>query len=122
MVGESSEVTYQIIEGPFDIHQDGSRSLPSPRLLQDNQGCLFRMTSYDVESDGPNFVPEHGVQLHDPCLLEYVDAPESARLMSRSPEYWVHHMGRERRPCRPLYSSNMTRDSSSLTFRSCSSW
>ena len=62
----------------------------------DVQGCLFRMTSYDVESDGPNFAPEHGVQLHDPHILEYVCAPESARLMSRSPEYWVHHMGREK--------------------------
>ena len=53
------------------------------------------MTSYDVESDGPNFAPEHGVQLNDPRFLKYVGAPESARLMSRSPEYWVHHMGRE---------------------------
>ena len=85
VVGESSEMTDQI---RFDIHQDGS--------LQDNQGCLFRMTSYDVESDGPNFAPEHGVQLHDPCLLEYVGAPESARPTSRSPEYLVHHMGREK--------------------------
>ena len=25
-----------------------------------------------------------------------VGAPESARLTSRSPEYWVHHMGREK--------------------------
>ena len=33
--------------------------------------------------------------LHDPRLLEYVGALESARLTSRSPEYWVHHMGRE---------------------------
>ena len=41
VVGESSEVTDQIREGPFDIHQDGSRSVPSPQLLQDNQGCLF---------------------------------------------------------------------------------
>ena len=48
---------------------------------------------------GPKILsPElsHGVQLHDPCLLEYVGAPESARLTSRSPEYWVHHMGREK--------------------------
>ena len=96
LVGESSEVTDRVREGPFDIHQDGSRSVPSPRLLQDNQGCLFRMTSYDVESDGPNFAPEHGVQLHDPRLQEYVGAPESARQTSWSPEYWVHHMGREK--------------------------
>ena len=94
VVGESSEVADRFREGPFDIHQDSSRSVPSPRLLQDTQWCLFRMTSY--ESDGPNFAPEHGVQLHHPHLLEYVGAPESARLTSRSPEYWVHHMGREK--------------------------
>ena len=69
-------------EGPFDVHQDGPCSASSPQLLQDNQGCQFRMTSY--------------VQRHDPRLLEYIGAPESARLMSRSPEYWIHHMGREK--------------------------
>ena len=53
------------------------------------------MTSYDAESDGLNFSPEHGVQLTDPRFLEYVGASDSARLMSRSPEYWVHHMGVE---------------------------
>ena len=65
--------------------------------LQNNQGCQFRMTSYDEGTDGPNFAPEYGVQLHDPRLLEYVlGAPESARLTSPSPEYWIHHMGREK--------------------------
>ena len=54
------------------------------------------MTSYDVESGEPNFASEYEVQLHDPRLLEYVGAPDSARLTSRSPEYWVHHMGREK--------------------------
>ena len=39
---------------------------------------------------GPNFAPAYGVQLHDPRQLEYVGAPESARLTSRSPEYWVY--------------------------------
>ena len=79
-------------EGPFDVHQDGPCSTSSPQLLHDNQGCQFRMTSYDEGTDGPNFAPEYGVQR----LLEYVGAPESARLTSRSPEYWIHHMGREK--------------------------
>ena len=94
--GGSSEVPDLSHEGPFDIHQDHPRSVASPRLLQDTQGCPFRMTSYDEETNGPDFTPAYGVQLHDPCLLEYVGAPESARLTSRSPEYWVHHMGREK--------------------------
>ena len=33
--------------------------------------------------------------MHDPRFLEYVRAPESARLLSRTPEYWLHHMTRE---------------------------
>ena len=95
-VGGSSEVPDLSREGPFDMHQDHPRSVASPQLLQDTQGCQFRMTSYDVETGGPDFAPAYGVQLHDPHLLEYVGAPESARLTSRSPEYWVHHMGREK--------------------------
>ena len=83
-------------EGPFDIHRDHQHSGASLRLRQDNQGCPFRLTSYDAEEDGPDFSPDYGVQLHDPRLLEYVGAPESARLLSRSPEYWVQHMGREK--------------------------
>ena len=35
--------------------------------------------------------PELGV-----APLEYVGAPKSARLLSRSPEYWVHHIRREK--------------------------
>ena len=35
------------------------------QLMQDTQGCLFRMASYDVEAGGPNFSPAYGVQLHD---------------------------------------------------------
>ena len=77
LLGGSSEAPDLSREGPFE-------------------GCQFRMTSYDVEIGGPDFSLAYGVQLHDPRLLEYVGAPESARLMSRSPEYWVHHMGREK--------------------------
>ena len=78
-------------EGPFDIYRDRLQSEATPRLCQ---GCPFRITSYNLEIDGSDFSPEYGVQLHDPRLLEYVGAPESARLLSRSPEYWVQHMGR----------------------------
>ena len=54
------------------------------------------MTSYDQDSGGPDFSPAYGIQLHDPRLLEYVGAPELARLLSRSPEYWLHHLGHEK--------------------------
>ena len=74
--------------GSFDVHQDALESGASPR------GCQYRMTSYDEDADRSDFSPAYGIHLHDPRLLEYVGTPESARLLSRSPEYWLHHMGR----------------------------
>ena len=80
-------------EGPFDILQDSGAL---PRILDGMQGCQYRTTSYDEDQGGPDFTPAYGVQLHDPRLLEYVCAPELVRLLSRSPEYWLHHLGREK--------------------------
>ena len=53
------------------------------------------MTSYDDSVDRSDLNPVYGFHLHDPRLLEYAGAPESARLLSRTPEYWIHHMGSE---------------------------
>ena len=83
-------------EGPFDVHQDSSRSGASPRVLDSLRGCQYRMTSYDEDNSSSEFNPAYGIHLHDPRLLGYVGAPESARLLSHSPEYWLHHMGREK--------------------------
>ena len=83
-------------EGPFDVLQDRPDSGASPRVLDGVRGCQYRMTSYDEQHGGPDFTPAYGVQLHDPRLLEYVGAPESARLLSRSPEYSLHHLGHEK--------------------------
>ena len=67
-----------------------------PLVLDCVRGCQYRMTSYDEESGGPDFTPAYGVQLHDPRLLEYVGAPESAGLHSCSPECWLYHLGHEK--------------------------
>ena len=67
-----------------------------PRVLDGMRGCQYRMTSYDQDSGGPDFCPAYGIQLHDPRMLEYVGAPESAQLLSRSSEYWLHHLGHEK--------------------------
>ena len=83
-------------EGPFDVHQDSSRSGASPRVLDILRGCQCRMTSYDEDDSSSEFNPAYGIHLHDPRLLDYVGAPESARLLSHSPEYWLNHMGREK--------------------------
>ena len=74
-------------EGPFD------ESGATPRVLKSLHGCQYRMTSYDVAIRSGS---GYGIHLHDPQLLEYVGAPESAHLLSRAPEYWMHHMGRDR--------------------------
>ena len=83
-------------EGPFDVHRDTSRSGASPRVLDSLRGCQYRMTSYDEDTSSSEFNPAYGIHLHDPLLLEYVGAPESARILSLSPEYWLHYMGHER--------------------------
>ena len=59
-------------------------------------GSVVGLFTCVEESGGSDFTPAYGIQLHDPQLLEYVGAPESARLLSRSPEYWLHHLGHEK--------------------------
>ena len=82
-------------EGPFDVHQDALELGAAPWVLESLPGCQYRMMSYDV-ADRSDLDPAYGLHLHDPRLLEYVGAPEFARLLSRAPEYWMHHMGRDR--------------------------
>ena len=59
-------------------------------------GCQYRMTSYNVNDNRSDMDPAYGIHLHDPRLLDYVGAPESARLLSRTPEYWLQQMGCEK--------------------------
>ena len=82
-------------EGPFDMYQDTLELGATPQLLESLPGCQYRMTSYD-DADQSDLDPAYGLHLHDPRLLEYVGAPESARLLSQAPDYWMHHMGRDR--------------------------
>ena len=65
-------------------------------MLDSLLGCQYHMTSCDEENNRSDFSPAYDIHLHDPRLLEYVGAPESAQLLSRTLEYWLHHMGRER--------------------------
>ena len=83
-------------EGPFDVHGAHTESGASPRVLDSLPGCQYRMTSYDEANDRSDFSLAYVIHLHDLRLLEYVGAPESARLLSRTLEYWLHHMGREK--------------------------
>ena len=83
-------------EGPFDVHQDALESGAALQVLDSLSGCQYCMTSYDDDADRSDLDPAYGLHLHDPRLLEYVGAPESARLLRRAPDYWIHHMGRDR--------------------------
>ena len=63
-------------------------------MLKSLPGCQYRMTSYDA-ADRTDLDPAYGLHLHNPQFLEYVGAPESARLLSQVPDYWIHHMNRD---------------------------
>ena len=81
-------------EGPFDVDQTILGSEDTPRVLDSLPGCQYRITSY-YATDRPDLKPVCGLNLHDPRFLEYVGVPESARLLSRAPDYWLHHMSRD---------------------------
>ena len=83
-------------EGPFDAGEVIPEPGQSPLVLNSMPGCQYRMTSYDDRDNRDDLNPEYGIHLHDPRMMEYMGAPESARLLGRSPEYWLEHMGRDR--------------------------
>ena len=83
-------------------HPDGGSSAVAPSmdmevgpLLETGlPGCPFRFTQYSGQpfADGN---PAFGLQLHHPRFLEFVGAPGSARLLCRSPAFWVDQLGKE---------------------------
>ena len=83
-------------EGPFDACEGEPEPGQSPLVLNSMPGCQFRMTSYDERDNRDDLDPAYGIHLHDPRMMEYMGAPESAHLLDRSPEYWLEHMGRDR--------------------------
>ena len=65
-------------------------------VLDSMAGCQYRMTSYEDRTSREDLDPSYGIHLHDPRMMEKMGAPESARLLGQTPEYWLEHMGRER--------------------------
>ena len=65
------------------------------RLLETGlPGCPYRFS----ESGGLPFSdenPVYGLQIHHPRFLEFVGAPESARLLDCLPTLWVDQLGKE---------------------------
>ena len=83
-------------EGPFDACEAELEPGQSPLVLNSMPGCQYRMTSYDDCANRYDLDPADGIHLHDPRMMEHMGAPESARLLGRTPEYWLEHMGLER--------------------------
>ena len=83
-------------EGPYDVYNVTPESGQSPLILNSMPGCQYRMTSYNNCDSRVDLDPAYGIHLHDPRMMEYMGAPESAQLLGRTPEYWLEHMGRER--------------------------
>ena len=82
-------------EGPFDVDTTPMDTEESPQICASLPGCPFRMTSYTgpatVDADA-----RYGLQLHHPRFLEFIGAPESARLLNKSPSFWVDRLGQDR--------------------------
>ena len=82
-------------EGPFDVGATPMETEDSPLINTSMPGCPYRMTSYTgtalVDAD-----TTYGLQLHHPRFLEFIGAPESARLLNNSPSFWVDRLGQER--------------------------
>ena len=81
-------------EGPFDVDTTPMDTEDSPLINTSMPGCPYRMTSYTgtamVDAD-----TRFGLQLHHPRFLEFIGAPESARLLNQSPSFWVDRLGQE---------------------------
>ena len=100
MPGQSSVQTV-LASGTSSRPEVWSSAIASPMDTEDNPlittglpGCPYRFTS----NSGPAFSDLNlafGLQLHHPRFLEFVGAPESARLLYRSPTFWVDQLGEE---------------------------
>ena len=78
-------------EGAFEVLPGASVVGEVPMVLNSLPGCPYRMTLYD-SAEIADVGPAYGLQLHHPQFLEYVGAPESARLLTRPPGNWLQAM------------------------------
>ena len=93
-------------EGPFDAVASPMDTEDSPLVTTVPQGCLYWIKSYT----GPAIAdmnPAFGLQLHHLRFLEFIGAPESARLLYHSLAFWVDQLGEE---CAMAATVNLQRD------------
>ena len=70
-------------EGPFDPYCAPADTGNLPLTPTDMPGCRYGMTFYE-SADVADVDPAYGLQLHHPRFLEFVWAPESDRLLTRT--------------------------------------
>ena len=100
MPGQSLVQT-ELASGTSSRPEVGSSAVAPPMDMEDCPlletglpGCPYWFTECSGQpfSDGN---PAFGLQLHHPWFLEFVGAPELARLLCRSPTFWVDQLGKE---------------------------
>ena len=69
-------------EGPFDAYCSPMDTGDSPLVAMGLTSCPYRITSIPA-------------QILIPRFLEFMGAPESARLLYRSPTFWIQRIGEE---------------------------
>ena len=80
-------------EGQFYAFCAPSDTVVHPLISDGLSGCPYRMTY--SRADIADVDPVYGLQLHHPRFLEYIGAPESARLLTRAPGEWVRTIDQE---------------------------
>ena len=83
------------VKGPFDPDTTPMDTDDSPLINASMPGCPFRMTSYTGPAMRRMSDTSFGLQLHHPRFLEFIGAPESARLLNQSPSFWVDRLGQD---------------------------
>ena len=81
-------------EGPFDAYCAPMDTGDCPLVSTVLPGCPYRITSYTAPAV-TDTDPAFGIQMHHPRFLEFIGAPESARLLFHSPAFWVQNMDTE---------------------------
>ena len=75
-------------EGPF------LSEISSSNVAGFGHGCAFRSTTYRP-SDYAQPSRKYGMPLYHPRFLEWIGAPESARLLDKGPSAWLHSLSCE---------------------------
>ena len=95
-------------EGPFDAGASPMDTEDSPLITTGLPGCPYRIMSY-IGTTLSDANTTYGLQLHHPRFLEFIGAPQSARLLNHSPSFWVDRLGEE---CAMAAAVNLQRDAS----------